>query len=229
VTTELRIAFHQSLDEIDGHVTQLFALVTEGLAAATDALLSGDREAGLRVVQKDLVVDEMYQRVEELTLREVALQGPVASELRFLLSVLRIVPELERSGDLVEHIAARAARGLAEELTPRIRGLVDQMGRVGVELWRMAADAYGERDGTAARRIELGDDELDELHNSLTAEIASGSVSLPVAIEMALVGRFYERLGDHAVNIARRMAYTGRAREAPPSDAPLSEPPAADE
>ncbi len=212
MTTELRIAFHQSLDEIDGHVTQLFALVTEGLAAATDALLSGDRAAGRAVVQKDVVVDELYRRVEELTLREVALQGPVASDLRFLLSVLRIVPELERSGDLVEHIAARAARGLAEELTPRIRGLVDQMGRVGVELWRMAADAYAERDGSAARRIEDGDDELDELHTSLTAEIASGSVSLPVAIEMALVGRFYERLGDHAVNIARRMEYTSQAR-----------------
>ena len=207
MTTELRIAFHQSLDEIDGHVTQLFALVTEGLAAATDALLSADRAAGRAVVQKDVVVDELYRRVEELTLREVALQGPVASDLRFLLSVLRIVPELERSGDLVEHIAASAARGLAEELTPRIRGLVDQMGRVGVELWRMAADAYAERDGSAARRIEAGDDELDDLHTSLTAEIASGSVSLPVAIEMALVGRFYERLGDHAVNIARRMEY----------------------
>ena len=210
MTAELRIAFHQSLDEIDGHVTQLFALVTEGLAAATDALLTGDREAGRAVVQKDLVIDELYQRVEELTLREVALQGPVAGELRFLLSVLRIVPELERSGDLVEHIASRAARGLVEELTPRIRGLVERMGQVGVELWRMAADAYGERDGAAARRIEIGDDELDELHSSLTAEIASGSVSLPVAMEMTLVARFYERLGDHAVNIARRMAYTGR-------------------
>ncbi len=213
MTTELRIAFHQSLDEIDGHVTQLFALVTEGLAAATDALLSGDREAGRAVVQKDIVVDELYRRVEELTLREVALQGPVASELRFLLSVLRIVPELERSGDLVEHIAVRAARGLDQELTPRIRGLVAEMGRVGVELWRMAADAYGERDGGAARRVATADDELDELHTGLTAEIASGSVSLPVAIEMALVGRFYERLGDHAVNIARRMEYTGRTRE----------------
>jgi len=225
VTTELRIAFHQSLDEIDGHVTQLFALVSEGLAAATDALLSADREAGRAVVQKDVVVDELYLRVEELALREVTLQGPVASDLSFLLSVLRIVPELERSGDLVEHIAARAARGLADELTPRIRGLVDQMGRVGVELWRMAADAYAERDGTAARRIEAGDDELDELHTSLTAEIASGSVSLPVAIEMALVGRFYERLGDHAVNIARRMEYaTPPSSPAPSADAPVDPP-----
>jgi len=216
VSNELRITFHHNLAEIDGHVTQLFALVTDGLAAATDALLSGDREAGRAVVKKDIVVDELYQRVEELTLREVALQGPVASDLRFLLSVLRIVPELERSGDLVEHIAARAARGLVEELSPRIRGLVDQMGRVGVEMWRMAADGYAERDSAAARRLEVRDDEMDELHNSLTAEIASGSVSLPVAIEMGLVGRFYERLGDHAVNVARRIGYTGLAGEPVP-------------
>jgi len=216
VSSELRITFHHNLAEIDGHVTQLFALVTDGLAAATDALLSGDREAGRAVVKKDIVVDELYQRVEELTLREVALQGPVASDMRFLLSVLRIVPELERSGDLVEHIAVRAAQGLVEELSPRIRGLVDQMGRVGVEMWRMAADGYAERDSTAARRLEVRDDEMDELHNSLTAEIASGSVSLPVAIEMGLVGRFYERLGDHAVNVARRIGYTGLAEVGAP-------------
>ena len=142
------------------------------------------------------------------------------------LTVLRIVPELERSGDLVEHIAAGAARGLADQLTPRIRGLVDQMGRVGVELWRMAADAYAERDGGAARRIEARDDELDGLHTSLTAEIASGSVSLPVAIEMALVARFYERLGDHAVNIARRIGYTeagAHDQGAAPPDPPVSD------
>ena len=81
------------------------------------------------------------------------------------------------------------------------------MGRVGVELWHMAADAYAERDPAAARIMEERDDELDELHSSVTAEIASGQVSVPVAMEMALLARFYERLGDHAVNIAERMAY----------------------
>lgn len=207
MTVELRSAFHESMGEIDASVTQLFALVGEGLSNATDAFLAGDRERARALMGNDATIDALYRRVEELVQREMSLQQPMAGDLRFLLSVLRIVPELERSGDLVEHIAARAARGLSAELTPRIRGLIDQMGKVGVELWRLAADAYAERDPGAARVMEERDDELDELHSSVTAELASGQVSVPVAMEMALLARFYERLGDHAVNIAERMGY----------------------
>jgi phosphate transport system protein len=204
---ELRIHFHRDLDEIDARVTQLFALVGEGLAAATDALLAGDRDAARSLMVKDSIIDGLYRHVEDLAQREFALQTPMATDLRFLLSVLRIVPELERSGDLVEHIALRAARGLDPELTPRIRGLVTNMGRVGVEMWRMVADAYAERDAGGAAAIDAMDDQMDELHLSLTAELSSGVLTVPVAIEMALVARFYERLGDHAVNIAKRIGY----------------------
>jgi phosphate transport system protein len=207
VPDELRTAFHRELEEIDRQVVQLFALVSEGLAGATDALLSGDREAAKALVERDAMIDAVYVDVEDLVQRQIALQSPMADDLRFLLSVLRIVPELERSGDLTEHIAQRAARGLTAELTPRLRGLVEEMGRVGVELWRGSSQAYTSRDGEAEPRLRERDDELDDLHVSLTAELASGSLSLPVAIEMALVGRFYERLGDHAVNIAARVRY----------------------
>lgn len=204
---ELRTAFHKELNEIDRQVVQLFALVTEGLAGATDALLSGDREAAKALVERDAMIDTVYVDVEDLVQRQLALQSPMADDLRFLLSVLRIVPELERSGDLAEHIAQRAARGLTAELTPRLRGLIEEMGRVGVELWGGSCAAYTSRDGAAEPRLRERDDELDDLHVSLTAELASGSLSLPVAIEVALVGRFYERLGDHAVNIAARVRY----------------------
>src|SRR5207237_1981533 len=125
----------------------LFALVSEGVAAATDAFLSGDREAANSLVDSDKVIDELYCDVEELVQRQFALQSPMARDMRFLLSVLRIVPELERSGDLAEHIAARAARGLSSALTPRIRGLVEQMGKAGTELWREAGGAYVDRHG----------------------------------------------------------------------------------
>ncbi|MGI9022760.1 MAG: phosphate signaling complex protein PhoU [Acidimicrobiales bacterium] len=204
---ELRVGFHRELAKIDAQVLQLFALVSEGLAGATDALLAGDRERARALVARDEIIDTVYVELEDLVQRVFALQSPMADDLRFLLSVLRIVPELERSGDLIEHIAQRAARGLTPELTPRIRGLVDQMGRLGVEMWRTVADAYVERDGGAAARLRERDDELDDVHVSLTAELASGTVTIPVAIEMALVGRFYERLGDHAVNIASRVRY----------------------
>jgi len=204
---ELRTAFHRELEKIDEQVLRLFALVSESLAGATEALLAGDRETARALVARDQLLDALYVDVETLVQRQFALQSPMADDLRFLLSVLRIVPELERSGDLAEHIAQRAVRGLTGELTPRIRGLIEQMGRTGVEMWRGSADAYAERDPSGASRLREIDDELDDLHVSLTAELASGKLSIPVAIEVALVGRFYERLGDHAVNIAARVRY----------------------
>jgi phosphate transport system protein len=192
---------------IDEQVLRLFALVSESLAGATEALLSGDRETARALVARDEMLDRLYVDVESLVQRQFALQSPMADDLRFLLSVLRIVPELERSGDLAEHIAQRAVRGLTTELTPRVRGLIEQMGRTGVEMWRASADTYADRDPNGASRLRDADDELDDLHVSLTAELASGKLSIPVAIELALVGRFYERLGDHAVNIAARVRY----------------------
>jgi phosphate transport system protein len=204
---EIRVAFHQEMNEIDQKVVRLFALVSEGVAAATDALLDGDREAAKSLMDRDKVIDSLYTDVEELVQRQFALQSPMAKDMRFLLSVLRIVPELERSGDLAEHIAQRAARGLSTALTPRIRGLIEQMGAVGTEMWREAADAYVDRNGDVAVHLNERDDELDELHVSLTAELVSGQLTVPIALEMALVARFYERLGDHAVNIAERIRY----------------------
>ncbi|HEX2272320.1 MAG TPA: phosphate signaling complex protein PhoU [Acidimicrobiales bacterium] len=204
---QLRTAFQRDLQRIDEQVLRLFALVSEGLAGATEALLVGDREGARALVARDEMLDSLYVDVEGLVQRQFALQAPMAVDLRFLLSVLRIVPELERSGDLAEHIAQRAVRGLTGELTPRVRGLIEQMGRTGVEMWRASAEAYAQRDGQAVARLREQDDELDDLHVSLIAELASGKLSIPVAIELALVGRFYERLGDHAVNIAARVRY----------------------
>jgi phosphate transport system protein len=205
---EIRVAFHRELDDIDEKVVRLFALVGEGLQAATEAFLASDREAAKILIDRDKeIVDSLYNDIEELVQRQFFLQSPMAKDLRFLISVLRIVPELERSADLAEHIAQRAARGLSGELTPRIRGLVEQMGRVGAAMWRYAAEAYSERDEACADQLNEDDDELDELHVSLTAELVSGKLTVPVALEMALVARFYERLGDHAVNIAQRIRY----------------------
>ena len=175
---ELRQEFHRDLERINRQVIGLFALVGECVAGATDALLSGDREAAKVLVERDRMIDETYRDIEGLVQRQLTLQSPMASDLRFLLAVLRIVPELERSADLAEHIAQRAVRGLTPELTPRVRGLVDQMGRVSVEMWHAAADAYAERDGDARERLNEQDDELDDLHVSLTAEISSGKLSM---------------------------------------------------
>jgi phosphate transport system protein len=192
--------------QIDRGVIQLFALVSEAIAGATDALLTGDREAAKRLVARDALVDDLYREVEVLA--EDLLAGdavPEAHRRRGLIAIFRMLPELERSGDLAEHIARRATRGVATEVSARGRGLLGRMGEVSCEMWRMAADAYGEGTAGAASRIDELDDELDELHVAFTAELLSSGTPLAVAIELAHVGRFYERLGDHAVNLTRRM------------------------
>jgi phosphate transport system protein len=199
--------FTEDLAEIDGKVRELFSLVSQGLAAATDAFLAGDREMAAAIMDRDKVIDQLYVDIEELVQVQFALQAPAATDMRYLLSILRIVPELERSGDLVEHIAKRTMRGVADQLSPRARGLVERMGRVGVALWEGAASTYETRKATGFDHLTSLDDEMDELHVALTAEIVESELSTPLVIEAALVARFYERLGDHAVNIAGRMRY----------------------
>ncbi len=186
-------------------IIQLFAMVGEALAGATDSLLAGNREAARRLADRDEAIDALYRDVENLTQHELASGAHGAEDLAYFIGILRMLPEMERSGDLAEHVARRAVRGLGMELSPRARGLIERMGEVAVAMWRATADAYADRTPRAAEEVDERDDELDELHVTLTAEIASGSMALPVAIEAALVARFYERFGDHAVNLARRI------------------------
>lgn len=190
---------------IDRKVIQLFALVAEALAGATHALLAADREAARSLTAQDEAIDALYRDLEQATARRAEAARSV-EELRYLVTVLRILPEIERSGDLAKHVASRAVRGLGVELSHRTRGMIEQMGEIVCAMWRQTTDAYADRDAAAAAGLEELDDELDELHVLMTAEIASGSMTVPVAIEAALVARFYERLGDHAVNLARRIA-----------------------
>jgi phosphate transport system protein len=192
---------------IEERVVHLFAMISEGLAGATEAFLNEDRERARALIAADQQVDSLQADIERLI--NLELEGvvpPTAARTRGLIKVLLIVLELERSGDLVEHIALRTAQGMAAALTPRARGLIQQMGDEGTQMWRMATAAFAARDRQAAERLRGIDDRLDDLHVSLGAELAQCVISVPVAIEMGLVARFLERLGDHAVNVARRIA-----------------------
>jgi len=204
---EHRQDLQRELEGIEAKVIELFAMVAEDLARATDALLSGNNEVVKVLAEREAVIESLYPEIEETVNRNILLQAPVASDLRFLLSVLRIMPELERSHDLVENIARRADHILSDDLSPRARGIVERMGELVSDMWRQASEAWYQRDSSAAALLAERDEEMDELHASLIAELASGSMTLPVAMEMTLVARFYERLGDHAVNVARRVAY----------------------
>ena len=216
---ENRQGFQRELEAIEAKVIELFAMVAEDLPRATQALLSGDGEVLAMLIERERVIDALYPEIEELVNREIVLQSPVAVDLRFLLSVLRVVPVLERSHDLVMHIATQANHSLSDELTVRTRGLVDRISALASAMWRQAVDAWYQRDRTAAFELVGRDEEMDELHASLIAELASGQMAVPVAMEMALVARDYKRLGAHAVSIARRVIYlAGSAPNMPPLD-----------
>lgn len=213
---EPRPEFERQLEGIEAKVIELFAMVAEDLPRATQALLNGDNEVLAMLIEREHIIDALYPEIEELVNREIVLQAPVAVDLRFLLSVLRIVPVLERAHDLVTSVGTRANHSLGEELTPRTRALVERMSELASAMWRQATDAWYQRDRTAAFALSERDEEMDELHSSLTAELASGRMAVQVAMEMALVARDYERLGAHAVNIARRVVYlAGSAPDAP--------------
>ena len=207
---EHRREFDRQLDAIDVKVIELFAMVCEDLPRATQALLSGSNEVAGQLAERDRAIDALYREIEQLVSREILLQAPVASDLRFLLSVLRIAPELERTHDLECQIASRAGDLLAAELSPCCSRLIERMGELARDMWRRTADSWYQRDGSAASALARVNDEMHELHTSLVAELASGRMSSPVMVEMALVARFYERLGDHAVNITRRVGYLAR-------------------
>ncbi len=192
-------------DDLRSDVVRAFALVGEAMAGATHALLANDRELAKRVVEADVAIDDLVDGlVATAEARLIGSPDLSSDDRQDLLVLLRILPEIERNGDLAEHIARRAARGLGNEMSPRSRGLIERMGEVATTIWREATDVIVDGKPEAVGVIEDIDDELDDLHVSLTAELTSGSMSVPVAVEVALMARFYERFGDHCVNLARR-------------------------
>jgi phosphate transport system protein len=118
--------------------------------------------------------------------------------------LLLIIPELERSADLAEHVAQRAVDHLGGEMSPRSRGIVQLMTEVANEMWQEAANAFADRD-RIGERLAKADEEMDILHEQLTREVAAEQMSVTIAAQVTLLARFYERLGDHAVNLARRI------------------------
>ena len=204
---EHRQAFQRELDAIDAKVIELFDLVAADLARATPALPNGNSEVVKVLAEHGLVIDLLGPEIEKLVKTAILLQAPVASDLRFLLCVLRILPELERSHHLVVQLASRASRIRREDLSPRGRELLERMGNLASGMWSLTADSWYQRDHSAAAVLAGRASEMGELHASLIAELSSGRTALAVTIEMTLVAPLYEGLSDHAVNIADQVIY----------------------
>ena len=183
----------------------IFAVpVSEALAGATEALLGNDPSIGLAVVEGDQAVDDLTAEVELMVWRRIDDDSTPNTALRHLVALLLILPELERSGDLAEHIAQRAVANLGADMSPLSRGIVQRMAEVALEMWRDAADAYADRSALSVSLHE-DDEEIDILHDRLTGAIAAETMPTAVSAQVTLLARFYERLGDHAVNLARRI------------------------
>lgn len=203
-TRPTRTHFSDQLEEIRRLVARQFALVLEGVAGATTVLLGDDVAAAERIVARDEVIDELERRIETQVDQQLLLEAPVARDFRFLMAMSRVVPELERSGDLAEHVAAEAARGFGRNLTPGLRGLVQDMGDVVVQMWQRASDALEHPTDTIADELDAVDDRVDELHRRFVDDAAE-ELTGAALMSAGLVGRYYERLGDHAVNVSRRL------------------------
>jgi phosphate transport system protein len=193
------------MPSFDSRVLKIFGEVREALARATFSLLNADIELAQRVIDGDQEIDDATSEVELLVWAEMNAEDIDRERVRQLVGVLLILPELERSADLAEHIAQRALTNTGSEMTPTGRGIVQRMSEVAAEMWQAVAACYIEKDA-ASLDLEEEDEELDILHDRLSNEIAKGEMPMSVAAQVTLISRFYERIGDHAVNLSRRIA-----------------------
>ena len=217
---ELRGNFHEELDAVRDMIVRLAAHVTEAIPRATDALINNDLELVEELIAHDDELDLLSLQIEERCYALIALQQPMAIDMRSIVTAMKINGEYERSGDLAVNISKGLRRMYGIELTPTLRGLVTSMSEEAVRLTRLSVDAYVERNSGLASALPDMDDRLDDLQVDFIEEIfaahARGELKLEETVQLALIARFYERIGDHAVNIGERVMYmvTGVAPEA---------------
>jgi len=190
---------------VDEAVLVAFAMVRESLARATSALLDEDRGKAKQVVAEDRDIDEHCAALSAMVKERLTDMTGRPAELEELVLILQMTPELERSADLAEHVARRAIDGLGATLTPRSRGLIQSMNDTAVGMWRTAAAGYEQRSRDAGYALAEADDELDGLAAALVEEAIGSDMEPRTAAELVLLARFYERSGDHAVNLGRRV------------------------
>lgn len=219
----MRDVFHDEMDEIGNGVAEMIRLVGVAIVSATGALLDGDLARAERVIEADTQVDALRVDLEDRSFQIIARQQPVATDLRTLITTLHLTADLERMGDLALHVAKIARLRFPELAVPEeARDVIAQMGDVAHSLVTKVADVVEGRDVELAKAIEAEDDSMDALRRKLFTLVLSPrwAHGTEAAIDMTLLGRYYERYADHAVAVARRTIFivTGQ-RPAPVSNA----------
>jgi phosphate transport system protein len=208
---EHRTDYREALDQLRLDVLQLGAMATETISRGTEALLGRDLHAAQDLIDADDAIDDLTLQIEEDCYRILALQNPVAGDLRFIICTVRMTSELERTADLMVNVCKAARRLYDVDIDPRLRGLIDGMSREARNLTRMALDAYADSDAALGSALDDMDNRLDDLQLDFVEGIfethhASG-IELRSAVQLAMIGRYYERIGDHAVNMGERVGY----------------------
>jgi phosphate transport system protein len=220
---EVRRAFSEELERLHLDVVRLGALALEAIHRGSEALLTFDLGAVDESVAHDADLDQLSDSIEERIYVLLATQAPVANDLRAMVTMLRANHELERIGDYMVNVAKATRRLPPEPLDPRVLGILDQMRSQASAQLEVAVDAFSQRDPSQVAQLPVMDDVMDDLTRELFRTIftmdAHGEESLQTAVQLALVGRYYERVADHAVNVGERVDYmvTGHFHEHPTS------------
>ena len=211
MTEQLRSEFHVQLSDIQIGIARMSAGVTELIPRATEILLTKDLEGAEYMILGDEEYDQRALDLEERCFKVIALQAPVAGDLRGVVSAIKIIADVERSADLCVNICKAARRIYGHELDPHLRGVIQKMGDQAQVLFKEATEAYLNLDGVRAAALHDMDAYLDDLQRQFIQVIfeshAAGNIDLQVAVQLAVVARFYERIGDHAVNVGDRTRY----------------------
>jgi phosphate transport system protein len=206
----MREAFHDQLDSIFDDLVAMANDVRTAVAKATEALLEGDADIAEQVISGDAAVDAERERIEDNAFLLLSLQQPVAGDLRTLVAALRMVADLERMGDLAVHVAKIArlrvpATAVPGEVEPTIR----RMAMVAELMVGKTAEIIGTRDIAGAAELSRVDEEMDQLRRASFRELLGSDWKhgIEPAVDLALLGRYYERIADHAVSVANRVVY----------------------
>lgn len=206
----MREAYHIELDRLADSLAHMSGQVADAMEQATTAMLETDLELAERVISDDAKIDDARADCEEQAYALLALQAPVATDLRTILAAIHAAESLERMGDLALHVAKATRRRHPETVLPEaVRGDFAEMGKVSVRLARQAEQIIKTRDIAAARSLETEDDQVDDIHRHLFSVIMDSSWphGVSAAVDVTLLGRFFERFADHAVSVARRMVF----------------------
>jgi len=206
----MREAYHVELEQLADHLAAMSVQVADAMERATRALLEVDLSLAEQVISDDTKVDDARAQCEEQAYALLALQAPVATDLRTVLAAIHAAESLERMGDLALHVAKAARRRHPDPVLPEsVRPYFAEMGEVAVKLARQVEQVIHSKDVEAAKTIESDDDQVDDIHRHLFTVIMDRewAYGVAAAVDVTLLGRFYERYADHAVSVAKRMIF----------------------